>query len=325
MASIITTNARSIWNFLKCQGFSDYGIAGLMGNLYAESGLNPNNLENIGNKELGMTDEYYTKCVDNNSYTHFITDSYGYGVAQWTWHTRKRALYEFMKTLGLSIGDLSGQLKYLTIELKNDFTNVYNTLRYSLSIEECTNIVLTQFECPADMSESVKQTRLNYAKEYYNEFHVEPTATNPSIYKYVVCSGDSLWSISNRFGVSVNDIMVANNMDITINGTTIYPDQILNIPIIKSDNTVKTEQVVKEEEVMVEKEEDDTISVYVPVADTPVHIPTTPSISETAKTNSRGNRKYSKVEIPISYTPNKKTSVASKIANSFKKLFGKKN
>ena len=33
------SNAQIIWNFLKKEGFNDYGIAGLMGNLYAESGL----------------------------------------------------------------------------------------------------------------------------------------------------------------------------------------------------------------------------------------------------------------------------------------------
>ena len=35
-----------IWRFLKAQGMTDAGAAGLMGNLYAESGLRPNNLQN---------------------------------------------------------------------------------------------------------------------------------------------------------------------------------------------------------------------------------------------------------------------------------------
>ncbi len=35
-----------IWNFLKKKGLSDWGTAGLMGNLYAESGLKPTNLRN---------------------------------------------------------------------------------------------------------------------------------------------------------------------------------------------------------------------------------------------------------------------------------------
>lgn len=38
-----------IWNFFKSNNFSDYGIASIMGNLYAESGLNPLNLQNYFN------------------------------------------------------------------------------------------------------------------------------------------------------------------------------------------------------------------------------------------------------------------------------------
>ena len=34
----------TIWNFFKSQGFTDEGTAGIMGNLYAESHLNPKNL-----------------------------------------------------------------------------------------------------------------------------------------------------------------------------------------------------------------------------------------------------------------------------------------
>ena len=41
-----TTNEEKIWNYLIGKGLSVYGAAGLMGNLYAESGLRPNNLQN---------------------------------------------------------------------------------------------------------------------------------------------------------------------------------------------------------------------------------------------------------------------------------------
>ena len=46
MPLIGSTNEQKIWNYLKENGFSDYGTAGLMGNLYAESGLRSNNLQN---------------------------------------------------------------------------------------------------------------------------------------------------------------------------------------------------------------------------------------------------------------------------------------
>lgn len=39
-------NEEKIWNFLYGEIQNKYGVAGLMGNLYAESGLRPNNLEN---------------------------------------------------------------------------------------------------------------------------------------------------------------------------------------------------------------------------------------------------------------------------------------
>ena len=42
--AILSTNEELIWKYLKEKGLTDAGAAGLMGNLYAESGLNPTNL-----------------------------------------------------------------------------------------------------------------------------------------------------------------------------------------------------------------------------------------------------------------------------------------
>ena len=53
----MSSNAQIIWNFLKKEGFSDCGAAGLMGNLDAESALQPNNLQNSYNTSLGLSDE----------------------------------------------------------------------------------------------------------------------------------------------------------------------------------------------------------------------------------------------------------------------------
>jgi hypothetical protein len=37
-------NDKVMWDYFKSKGLNDYGIAGLMGNLYAESGFRPTNL-----------------------------------------------------------------------------------------------------------------------------------------------------------------------------------------------------------------------------------------------------------------------------------------
>ena len=99
-------NEAAIWGFLKSQGMTDAGVAGLMGNLFAESGLNPKNLQNSYEKKLGFTDATYTVAVDNGTYTNFVRDSAGYGLCQWTYWSRKQALYAFCKAIGASIGDL---------------------------------------------------------------------------------------------------------------------------------------------------------------------------------------------------------------------------
>ena len=48
-----STTEEKIWNYLVGNGLSEYGAAGLMGNLYAESGLSPTNLQNSYEKKTG--------------------------------------------------------------------------------------------------------------------------------------------------------------------------------------------------------------------------------------------------------------------------------
>ena len=144
-------NDQFIWDFLKKEGFNDYGIAGLMGNLYAESRLLPNNLQNTFNSKLGLSDEEYTKRVDNGTYTNFVHDSAGYGLAQWTYWSRKQNLLNFAKSKGKSIGDLEIQLQFLITELRNSYRNsVYNILKIATSVQQASDVVLLNFECPAN-------------------------------------------------------------------------------------------------------------------------------------------------------------------------------
>ena len=77
MALIGKTNEEKIWNFLTSKGLNAYGVAGLMGNLYAESALNPQNLQNTYERKLGLTDAEYTAAVDAGTYTGFVRDSAG--------------------------------------------------------------------------------------------------------------------------------------------------------------------------------------------------------------------------------------------------------
>ena len=164
------SNEEKIWNYLIAEGLSACGAAGLMGNLYAESGLIPTNLQNTCEKKLGYTDAAYTAAVDSGAHTNFAKDSAGYGLAQWTYYTRKAALLEFARRAKRSIGDLEMQLDFLMDELAMSYPAVLNTLRSTKSVRTASDIVLLKFERPADQSEAVKIRRAGYGQTYYNRY-----------------------------------------------------------------------------------------------------------------------------------------------------------
>lgn len=170
MALTGKTNDEKIWNYLKSNGFNEFGTAGLMGNLYAESGLKPTNLQNSSEKKLGLTDDTYTAAVDNGDYQNFVKDGTGYGLAQWTYWSRKQNLLTFVRAKKTSIGDMETQLAFLVEELKQSYCSVYQILRTAGSVAEASNAVLLQFERPADQSTAVQKKRASYGQNYYEKF-----------------------------------------------------------------------------------------------------------------------------------------------------------
>ena len=163
-------NAEKIWNFFLDEGFSIYGIAALMGNLSAESGLDPKNLQNSCEKRLNYTDAEYTTAVDNGTYKNFAYDGAGYGLPQFTFPSRKEAFYKYAKDVGKSIGDLETQLLFMVKEMKKDFKSVYSALKTASDVKTASDLVLKKYEAPKDQSDAVKRKRAEYGQEYFNRF-----------------------------------------------------------------------------------------------------------------------------------------------------------
>ena len=170
MALIGKTNEEKIWNYLISQGLTEAGTAGLMGNLYSESALQPTNLQNSYEKKLGFTDTTYTAAVDNGTYTGFVNDAAGYGLAQWTYWSRKEALLDYAKSHGKSVGDLETQLGYLMQELEHDYKAVLSTLKSTGSVKAASNVVLLKFERPTDQSVAVQNARAKIGQAYYDKY-----------------------------------------------------------------------------------------------------------------------------------------------------------
>lgn len=169
VSSVDTSNqGQSIWNYFINKGLPAAGVAGLMGNLYAESGLNPSNLQNSCESRYG-SDLDYTKKVDSGIHD-FANDSAGYGLAQWTSSGRKAGLLNLARSRGTSISDLGTQLDFLWNELNSGYAGVLSILRSASDIKTASNAVLHQFERPANQSASVENVRSSYGQQMMNTY-----------------------------------------------------------------------------------------------------------------------------------------------------------
>ena len=170
-----------IWNYLYEKIGNKFGVAGLMGNLYAESGLIFNRVEMLCLKRLKengktYTDATYTADVDSGkiSRAEFLNPLpgkvYGYSIAQWTSTNRKAGLYDSAKAKGVSIADEENCLEFLLTELNGSYKSVMSVLKNAKSVREASDIVLKKFEVPANMGISVQEKRASYGQNYYNKY-----------------------------------------------------------------------------------------------------------------------------------------------------------
>lgn len=120
--------------FLRQKGVSNKGIAALLGNLWQEStGYNSKNIQGSFESKLG-NDVDYTNKINSGSYSRdqFINDKAGYGIGQWTYSTRKAALWDALKGNGYNIDDFGQQVEFLWQELQKSGIVDYMNGDYSL-------------------------------------------------------------------------------------------------------------------------------------------------------------------------------------------------
>lgn len=166
--------SKVIWDYLLDKLGNAYGVAGLMGNLQAESGLYPDRVQ--GDIPYSAYSQEYTAQVDNGTiseydFVHNGPNGGGYGLAQWTYSTRKQGLYDLYKSGGYSsIGALDLALDYLWQELQADFPGVVSVLKSASSVREASDKVLHDFERPANQSTSTEEKRATMGQAWYDKY-----------------------------------------------------------------------------------------------------------------------------------------------------------
>lgn len=155
---------KTIYQTLRDGGLSPCGACAMMGNMWAESGLKSDNVQD----NCPMGDKDYTYNVEHGiiSKWQFMTDSFGYGLCQWTYSTRKVELYEFAKRMGVPISDEKMQCDFCLEELRRDYSDLYGYLCTTDDLPKATERICAEFERPAVNNFSV---RINAAQRYFNQ------------------------------------------------------------------------------------------------------------------------------------------------------------
>ena len=174
---------QNIWNFLKHKGFSDVAAAAIMGNMEAESNCVSNRLQGDFTSGFKRSAEYTAKVdtgkISRNEFIYNGPGGGGYGLCQWTYFTRKAGLYDLAQEQGVSIGDEFIQVEWLTRELwQDEFKPVREVLEKSVSIRECSDVLVKQFLRPSDQSEAVLKQRAEFGRNMYQQFS-EAEAEDP--------------------------------------------------------------------------------------------------------------------------------------------------
>ena len=154
-------SARDIYAKLIAAGLTHEGACGLMGNMQAESGMK----SNIAQRGMtALSDEEYTAAAAEWP-VKFIHDGVGYGLCQWTYWSRKQALFNFAQERGASVGDEGMQVEFCISELKNDYPGLWALLCSVTDIYTAASEVCTVYERPAVNNITV---RAGYANQISN-------------------------------------------------------------------------------------------------------------------------------------------------------------
>lgn len=160
-----------IYDKLRAAGLTHSGVCGVMGNLMAESSM----IANIAQRGMTeLTDQEYTDKFDNYPTTCY-RDGVGYGLAQWTYWSRKQELFEFANAKGVSVGDEAMQVEFVIHELRKDYSGLFSFLCETNDLYAATDRVCREYERPAFNN---VDRRYNFAKVFSDD--LAPTAAAES-------------------------------------------------------------------------------------------------------------------------------------------------
>ena len=141
---------QQIYNRLRQDGLSEAGALGCLGNWDCESNCEPYRVQGDFSSYRSISKAYVNALTTGQMTKYaFAHDSKGFGLAQWTYPTRKDELYDYWKQSSLPIDSAVLQTDFAVKEMKRDYPNLYSYLCTTRDIYEACSRVCKEFERPA--------------------------------------------------------------------------------------------------------------------------------------------------------------------------------
>jgi hypothetical protein len=151
-------NIEKAFNYFLQKGLADFQSAGIIGNLMAESNVDPTAQQDGSNRSVPK-------------------NGVGFGIAQWTYTDRQGPLVDYADSLSQPVNTLPVQLGYLWKELTGPYASVLKDLKSSKTVEQATGIILNDFEAPAERTQNMI-TRTKFARDVLSRYGGNPAAVN---------------------------------------------------------------------------------------------------------------------------------------------------
>lgn len=144
---------RNIYDRLRAHGMTAEGALAMLGNWDCESNCEACRLQGDFSADRAASREYAARVdagtVSRDDFVRRGPNGGGWGLAQWTYWTRKEALYDFARARGVSIAHEDMQIDFAVQELRTDFPGLWAQLCTSRDLHDLTRGVCAKYENPA--------------------------------------------------------------------------------------------------------------------------------------------------------------------------------
>lgn len=216
MEMIVKLNktTEKIWKNLIRKIGNPYGVAALMGAMYASSTLKPNLVNTHGIEEFKRMDDY-TSSINNGGrkMESFVHDGYSYGICQWNWWVSKQGLFNMARKAKRSIGSLDLQLDFLWDELHTNANSA--NIRYLITAKRMDFCITAAYNYMKSQNKKLQIGAVaSFAHQFFDYYFMHMSKKDIEI-RYSL-SRREMEEMGKRMEKSKQVVALANNVIVRI-------------------------------------------------------------------------------------------------------------